>query len=158
VAHARGDDATRAVSDAGPVAAVPAWDRLQEQVRWYDVKSAHHKRCFQRLKVAQIVVAAAIPAAAAVGASAAVGGILGAVIVIGEGLQQLFQFQQNWLTYRATAEALKHEQHLFLAAAGPYAAAPRPEALLAERVEGLVSQEHASWTQVQHAEPAGAGR
>jgi Protein of unknown function (DUF4231) len=47
-----------------------------------------------------------------------------------------FQFQQNWLAYRGTAEALKHEQFLSLAAAGPYADAERADALLAERVEG----------------------
>jgi hypothetical protein len=134
----------------------PEWERLQDQLRWYDAKSARHKRWFQTLKVGQIVIAAAIPAVAAAGASAAVGGAMGAVIVVLEGMQQLFQFQQNWLTYRATAEALKHEQFLFLAEAGPYASAPRPLALLAERVEGLVSQEHASWTQVQQVEPAGA--
>jgi len=62
-----------------------------------------------------------------------------------EGLQQLQQYQQNWITYRATCERLKHEKFLFAAHAGPYATAPRPEALLAERVEGLVSQEHAAW-------------
>ena len=62
-----------------------------------------------------------------------------------EGLQQLQQYQQNWTTYRATCERLKHEEFLFLATAGPYAAAPKPEGLLAERVEGLVSQEHAAW-------------
>ena len=62
-----------------------------------------------------------------------------------EGLQQLQQYQQNWTTYRSTAERLKHEKFLFLARAGAYASAERPEALLAERVEGLVSQEHAAW-------------
>lgn len=136
----------------------PAWDRLQDQLGWYDRKGAQHKRWFQRVKVGQIVIAAAIPAVAAAGASAAVAGVLGAVIVVLEGLQQLFQFHENWLTYRATAEALKHEQYLFLAGAGPYTAASRPSALLAERVEGLVSQEHASWTQVQQAEPAAGPR
>ena len=43
------------------------------------------------------------------------------------------------------ASGFKHEKHLFAARAGPYAAVPRPDALLAERVEGLVSQEHAAW-------------
>ena len=62
-----------------------------------------------------------------------------------EGVQQLFQFQQNWVSYRSTCEALKHEKFLYLATAGPYATAERPQALLAERVEGLVSQEHAKW-------------
>ena len=66
-----------------------------------------------------------------------------------EGFQQLFQFQQNWLGYRATAEALKHEKFLYLMRAGPYRDAPAPDAVLAERVEGLVSQEHSSWSAAQ---------
>ena len=65
-------------------------------------------------------------------------------IPAGEGLQQLQQYQQNWITYRATCERLKHEKFLFAARAGPYASS-EPEALLAERVESLVSQEHAAW-------------
>ena len=74
---------------------------------------------------------------------------MGATIVVFEGLQQLFQFQQNWVSYRSTAEQLKHEKFLFTARAGPYAAVARPEGLLAERVEGLVSQEHSAWTSSQ---------
>jgi len=42
-------------------------------------------------------------------------------------------------------EALKHEKFLYLAAAGPYATATNAHTLLAERVESLVSQEHAKW-------------
>lgn len=133
-------------------------DRLEDQLAWYEEKAKHHKRWFQSLKVAQIVVAAAIPAVAAAGASAGVAGALGAVVVVMEGLQQLFQFQQNWISYRATAEALKHEKFLFTAGAGPYSDAVRPDALLAERVEGLVSQEHAAWTSSQREAGKGAGQ
>jgi hypothetical protein len=129
-----------------------AEERLEEQLAWYSSKSKHNKRWFQSLKVAQIVFAAAIPVVAAAGASAAVAGALGAVVVVQEGLQQLFQFQQNWITYRSTAEALKHERFLYLAGAGPYAGAERPEAALAERIEGLVSQEHAAWAETQRPE------
>lgn len=127
----------------------PAWERLQDQLDWYDRKSAHHKDWFQRLKVIQIVAAAAIPVAAGAGAPAWFVGAAGALIVVLEGLQQLFQFQQNWVTYRATAEALKHEQLLYLMGAGPYAGARRPAVRLAERVEGLVSQEHSAWSSLQ---------
>lgn len=130
-------------------------DRLEDQLAWYEAKSLHHKRWFQSLKVTQIVVAAAIPAAAAVGASAGFAGALGAVVVVLEGLQQLFQFQQNWIAYRGTAEALKHEKFLYLARAGPYAAPDDRDRLLAERVEGLVSQEHAAWAEVQRASTEG---
>jgi hypothetical protein len=130
----------------------PAWERLENQLRWYAAKSQDHKRWYRSLKVAQIVVAAAIPVVAAAGASAAVAGGLGAVIVVLEGFQQLFQFQQNWIAYRGTAEALKHERFLYLAAAGPYAGSDRRDGVLAERVEGLVSQEHAAWSDAQLAQ------
>ena len=73
-----------------------AWGRLENQLTWYERRSRHHQLWYQCLKVAQIVVAAAIPASVAAGAGAAVAGALGAVIVVLEGLQQLFQFQQNW--------------------------------------------------------------
>ena len=126
-------------------------ERLDDQLAWYEAKSLHHKRWFQSLKVAQLVGAAAIPAVAAAGASAGFAGALGAVVVVLEGLQQLFQFQQNWIAYRGTAEALKREKFLYLAAAGPYAGPDGRDRLLAERVEGLVSQEHAAWAEVQRA-------
>ena len=51
------------------------------------------------------------------------------------GVQQLRQYQQNWTSYRSTCERLKHEKYLYAAQAGPYTAAPRPQSLLAERVE-----------------------
>jgi hypothetical protein len=73
-----------------------------------------------------------------------VGG-LGVLIAVLEGLQQLNQYHANWITYRTTSELLKHEKYLFLAKAGPYAAAADPRVLLAERIESLVSQEHAKW-------------
>jgi hypothetical protein len=127
----------------------PAWARLDSQLGWYEEKSRHHKRWYQVLKVAQIVIAAAIPVVAAAGASATVAGALGAVIVILEGLQQLFRFQENWIAYRITAEALKREKSLCLAKAGAYAGADRPDALLAERVERIITRESGAWAESQ---------
>ena len=123
--------------------------RLDDQITWYDSRSEENQHWFRGIKVAQIVAAAAVPVAAGASASEWIVGSLGAAIVVMEGLQQLFQFQQNWTTYRATCEALRHEKFLFEARARPYAAAQRPEALLAERIEGLVSQEHAKWGSAQ---------
>jgi hypothetical protein len=123
----------------------PAWARLQEQIGWYDRKSAAAQSRFKFFKVCQIVTAAAIPVAAGESAPAWLVGGAGALIVVLEGLQQLGQYQQDWTSYRSTCEQLKHEQYLFLAHAGPYAGATDPEAVLAERVESRVSQEHAAW-------------
>jgi uncharacterized protein DUF4231 len=122
-----------------------AWRRLEDQIAWYDRKSGENQRWFKGVKVCQIVTAGAIPVAAGASAPAAVIGGAGALIVVLEGLQQLQQYQQNWTTYRSTCERLRHEKFLFLARAGSYAHAADPDAMLAERVEGLVSQEHAAW-------------
>jgi hypothetical protein len=134
---------------ATPPALSPTWARLEDQLAWYDRKSGDAQRWFKLLKIAQIVTAAAIPVMAGNSAPAWLVGGSGALIVVLEGLQQLQQYQQNWAAYRATCERLKHERFLFMARAGPYATSAQPEALLAERIEGLVSQEHAAWVSQQ---------
>jgi hypothetical protein len=129
----------------GRLSVSPAWSRLEDQIGWYDRQSGRAQHWFKRLKVSQIVLAAAIPVAAGVSAPAWLVGGAGALIVVLEGVQQLQQYQQNWTTYRSTCERLKHEKFLFAARAGPYASVENADARLAERVEGLVSQEHAAW-------------
>ena len=131
----------------------PAWERLEAQIAWYDRESDQNQRWFKGLKIIQIVTAAAIPVAAAASAPLAVLGGGGALIVILEGLQQLQQYQENWIAYRSTCERLRAERFLFLSRAGPYAAVAGPESVLAVRVEALVSQENAAW--VEHREEAG---
>lgn len=128
-----------------PASADPTWNRLEDQINWYDRKSGDNQRRYKWLKLLEITVAAALPVVAAVHSPVWVTGGLAAVIVILEGIQHLYQFQQNWITYRSTAEALKHERYLYLAEAGPYTASDRHQQL-AERLEGLISQEHAKWT------------
>lgn len=119
--------------------------RLDDQIAWYDRRSIRSQRLFKILKVIVIVSAGMIPLCAGLGAPAYVTGGLGALIAVLEGMQQLNQYQHNWITYRSTCEGLKHEKFLFLAEAGPYGTAAQPRALLAERIESLISQEHAKW-------------
>lgn len=124
-------------------------ERLDAQLAWYERKAARHKVAHQSIKLVQIVVAAAIPVAVALGASPEVAAVMGAVIVVLESVEQLFQLQRNWTSYRTTAEALKREKHLFLAGAGRYGSAERPHARLAEAVEALVSEETTAWAATQ---------
>ncbi|WP_138733741.1 DUF4231 domain-containing protein [Modestobacter excelsi] len=124
----------------------PAWARLLDQLDWYDRKSSSAQRAFTRLKVVELFIAAAVPVVAGAGGSTLLIATLGAAVLVLEAVQQLFQWQTNWVLYRSTAEALKHEKYLFLSSAGPYASADRLR-VLAERIEGLISQEHAKWTQ-----------
>lgn len=123
----------------------PTLERLEDQISWYDRKSEASQRRFKVLKAVQVLAAAAIPVVATLDAHAAVPAALGAAVVLIEGFLQLGQYQQNWIAYRSTCEALKHEKYLFLAGAGPYAGAVDARPLLADRIEGLISQEHAKW-------------
>jgi hypothetical protein len=132
---------TEARRDTGP-----AWDRLEDQIKYYSGSSAKNKRWFTRLKIVQLICAAAVPVAASVHAPVWVTGSLGAIVVVVEGIQQLGQYQANWINYRSTAEALKHEKFLYLSDAGQYYGAADQQRMLAEQTEALVSQENSKWT------------
>lgn len=134
----------------------PTMQRLDEQIDWYDTRSATNQKWFKFLKVTVITSAALIPFLPSLTDVTWAPGALGVVIAVAEGAQQLNQYHANWITYRSTCEMLKHEKYLFLGRTGPYAAAKNPKALLAERIESLVSQEHAKWASAQElAEKAG---
>src|SRR6266566_2455496 len=115
-------------------------ERLDDQIRWYDQKSLSNQRLYKWLKGLEIVAAATIPIVAFLMGFAFLAAVLGATIVVLEGIQGINQFQHNWISYRTTCEQLKHEKYLWLAKAGPYSAATKTESLLAERVESLVSE------------------
>ena len=120
--------------------------RLEDQIKWYDARSLRNQRIFKILKMITILAAALIPFLVGLNIVQQwiVGG-LGVLIAVMEGLQQVSQYHSNWITYRSTCEALKHEKFLYLAKAGSYAAAADAHVLLAERIESMVSQEHAKW-------------
>jgi Protein of unknown function (DUF4231) len=128
-----------------PAADDPTWERLEDQIGWYDRKSGDNQRWYKRLKLLELAVAASLPVVAGIHSPVWVTGALAAAVVVLEGVQHLYQLQEHWITYRSTAEALKHERYLYLAKAGPYTGEDR-RSQLAERIEGLVSQEHAKWT------------
>ena len=126
----------------------PAWLRLEDQLFWYDGKSLNAQRWYKWLKLVQVILAISISILSQIDnvgkwlASAA-----GGLIAIIEAVQHMNQYSALWITYRSTAERLKHEKHLFLSAAGPYRGLAEPERIiaLAERVEEHVSTEHANW-------------
>ena len=121
------------------------YERLESQITWYDQKSTSNQRWFKRIKLAEIISASIIPFAAPY--VAAIAATLGVIVVVLEGTQHLYQFQQNWIAYRSTCEALTHEKYLFLAKVGAYEDMETELArkLLARRVEALVSTEHSRW-------------
>ncbi len=127
----------------------PAWHRLEDQLNWYDRNSQKSKCWYKSLKIAQITLAVMIPATSLLPSNCAkwAASVAGIFIAVLEAIQQMNQYSTLWVTYRATAERLKHEKYLFLSAAGPYRNLSEPDRLIAlsERVEEHVSTEHANW-------------
>src|SRR5271166_1320330 len=121
--------------------------RLDDQIAWYDNKSSKCQHNYKRIKLTEIIAAALIPfvVGAHIPYAAWIAGGLGVLITVLEGVLQLYQYQQIWVAYRATSEAMQHEKFIYLAKGGPYATAADPHALLAERVEALGSQENSKW-------------
>jgi len=138
-----------------PSEADPIMQRLEDQIDWYDRKSIANQRTYKQMKVVEILAAAIIPFLAALRNPniGMVTGALGVLVTVLEGMLHLNQYQQNWINYRSTCEALKHEKYTYLGKASPYANVPDAHALLAERVETLVSEEHAKWASLQQQEP-----
>jgi hypothetical protein len=144
--------ATPAISD-------PIMARLDDQITYYESKSSKSQRYYKRIKITEIICAALIPFLAALHISESTGylhlvvglatAVLGVLITILEGVLQLNQYQQIWITYRATCEAMKHEKYTYIAKAGVYAGASDPLAALAERVETISSQENTKWASLQ---------
>jgi hypothetical protein len=136
-----------------PEADDPTMARLEDQIKWYDDKSGDHQRWYKRLKFAEIVAAALIAGTAGLALSRYILVALAVLLLVFEGLQQVNQYHANWISYRSTSEALKHEKYLYLGKSGPYAQEEGRHELLAERIESLVSQEHAKWVSAHEQEP-----
>ncbi len=124
-------------------------DRVDDQIAWYDRKSASNQRWFRRLRIIEIVAAALIPFLAVYPdwyGQKVVVALLGLVIAVIAGGLGLFQFQENWTSYRDTCESLKQEKYLFLTKTEPYHQ-ENPFPLFVQRVEAMMSKERSAWTQ-----------
>lgn len=124
--------------------------RLEDQISWYDRKSGLAQRYYKLTKYFTMVASATIPILALYELNEVVA-VIGALIAILEGANQINQWQHNWITYRATCEALRHEKYTYLERADPYDFEDNVVArkLLVERIESLISTEHSKWIAVQ---------
>ena len=73
-------------------------------------------------------------------------GLLGLVVAAIAAILGLYNFQENWIKYRATCESLKKEKFKFITQVSPYDD-DNTFALLVEHVEDLISKENTDWSQ-----------
>ncbi|HET7029317.1 MAG TPA: DUF4231 domain-containing protein [Candidatus Limnocylindrales bacterium] len=123
--------------------------RIDGQIDWYDRSARLNQYAYKGLKTLSIVSAALIPILAALKFDAAAASVLGGVIVISEGIQQLNQHHETWISHRLTAESLKRERALFVGDGSPYIASENPLSTLSERTEEIVARETSTWNDLQ---------
>ena len=131
------------------------YERLEIQIAWYDSRSISAQRSFKTTKTMELIFAALIPFAAKVEPNTAA--MLGVAITVLVGLQHVNKWEENWITYRSTCEALKHEKFSYLGESGVYEGKDTLEArrILVGRVESLISTEHSKWISRQEYEVKG---
>lgn len=134
-------------------------ERLQDQIDWYDRKSSLYQTRYKRLRMLEILAASSIPFLSGyievwAYITPVIGG-LGLLITIIAGLLSLNQYQELWLDYRTTAEALKQEKFLYLTRTEPYDGEGSFNKLVL-RVESRIAKENGVWAQANASEAASA--
>ena len=126
-------------------------ERYEDQVNWYDKKSASNQKLYRNLQGSVIILAAITPVLVAIAPDTnrwpAV--IIAALVAIGTTVLKTFKYQENWINYRTTCETLRKEIHFYRSNSGEYTASKDREALFVERVESLISRENTMWLTTQ---------
>ncbi len=132
--------------------------RLENQIKWYSSKSSLCQHRYKTLRLIEIIAAAFIPLLSGMDVLNGrwIIGSLGMLIAISAATGSLFKYHENWIQYRATSEALKHEKYLYLGRTSPYDGDDCFK-ILVQRVEALISKENSTWTLNVKSEPKGAG-
>ena len=123
-------------------------ERLDDQIKWYSSKSRYNQKMYKRLGLLEIISASLIPLLSGLSSmisySEWIIGILGVIIAVAAGASALYKFHENWMAYRTTLEALKHEKLLYLTQTAPYDNDERFQTLVS-RSESIIANENQNW-------------
>jgi hypothetical protein len=127
--------------------------RVDQQIAWYEKKSAVNKRWFYIGQTTIIFCSALIPLFVGYSEKEGfewlkyIGGALGATVAITGGLMALKRYRDNWRIYRATIEALQREKYLYFGRIDPYHDADDTKNFknFMSRAEQLMSSENTTW-------------
>lgn len=124
-----------------------AWRELERQFAFFDLKAKRNHRLHVLLRGLVLVAGAATPLVALTTDRQIWTAVLGAVVVMAEGISQLAQAHDHWVRYRRAAELLRAEALTFCTSTGPYASLDVAEQLdvLAERLTNISTLEGSEW-------------
>ena len=125
-------------------------ERLDPEIKWHGEISARERRRYLRYKTFEIFLAATIPVLTAFAAEGLWIKVLMNIFAISlaffGGISRLWKFQENWMCYRITCEALKREKYLYLIKAGAYRSKDSFP-LFVQQIEVILSKENVQWAQ-----------
>jgi Protein of unknown function (DUF4231) len=97
-----------------------SWASFRDQFAVYSRGARVNRVAYQVARIVSLTAAAAVTVSAGLSAPAWVTASLGGLIVVIEGLQQLFQWHENWIAYRQAAETMRQHAIDFEAGVSPY--------------------------------------
>jgi hypothetical protein len=124
--------------------------RYSEALNYYDKRANRNRICYRILSI-YIIVSSIIIAPVLMldqvlkGCSRIIATIIAPTVAIATGIASHFGFHENWLNYRATWDALRHELYLRNANIQDYGTSTDRNALFVARVETLISSEGEAW-------------
>ena len=131
-------------------------DRYFDQINWYDGKAQENQTKYRRLQWTLIILAAMTPALIELDLNELIGNGFGhlatvtsVIVAILTAAMKTFKYQENWINYRTTCEALRREKFFYDGGIGEYQNTLNKEALFIERAEGMMSRENTLWISAQ---------
>jgi hypothetical protein len=134
-------------------------DRIEAQINWHSEKANWNKTKYYLAEIITLVSGAIIPVINVVDVFPdpamvrMLSASLAALAVLAAGISKLYKFQENWLNFRALAEALRREKELYFYHVGDYESqVDRRQKLLVERVENMLASATSQFVSIQRAE------
>lgn len=121
---------------------------------WYSSAAVRSRRLHRWSAALLQVVAAAIPLSAVLWPnSAVVPAILGAIVVIIAGLRSTFLWQENYLRFSGSREAVEAERRRYHTGAPPYADPEARDKNLVNRITRIENSEMSVWQSISAEQP-----
>ncbi len=124
--------------------------RYQRAMQYYDDRAKTNQKAHRFCSNYVLIVSVAITPILTVNIFAKekatiIAALLAPTVAIVSGIAANYKFYENWLSYRATWDALQHELHWRDARTYEYKDAPDRNSLFVDRVEQLISKEGSEW-------------
>ena len=133
-------------------------DRLDDQIKYYDLKSIEYKKKHETISVSTIIISAIIALVPAFidilpnceGVISFLSALLAATITVLQAIDKLKKYNDLFYQFRMTCEKLKQEKELYLHQSGEYKRTDEMtnEQLFVERCESIMATENGTWAQL----------